>query len=75
MLTVSLSKNQFKQVSAKPKVVRNATLRGVQGDSFKPKRRKQRMEIFNWLQMKAELVAGDLLSLGFNFVNLKHLQA
>lgn len=30
MLTVYLSKNQFKQVSAKPKVVRSATLRGVQ---------------------------------------------
>lgn len=75
MLRVYLSKNQFKQVTAEPEVVRSTTLRGVQGDIFKPKRRIQRMEIFDWLQMKAELVAGDLLSLGFNFVNLKHLQA
>lgn len=74
MLTVYLSKNQFKQVSAKREVVRSAILRGAQGDIFKPKRRNQRMEIFDWLQMKVELVAGDLLSLGFNFVNLKHLQ-
>lgn len=33
------------------------------------------MEIFDWLLMKVELAAGDLLSLGLNFVNLKHLQA
>lgn len=75
MLTVYLSKNQFKQVTAKPEVVRSATPRAAQGDIFKPKRRNQRMETFDWLQMKGELVAGDLLSLGFNFVNLKHLQA
>ena len=45
------------------------------GEMFMEKKWKQSKEIIGWLQLKAKLAICNWSFLGFNFVNLRHLQA
>lgn len=69
-----LSKNGIQLGGAKLEVVKSIPLTRA-GETLTEKRQKQSKEIIDWLQFKVQLAVCDLLSLGFDFIILRHLQA